>query len=84
MRRETVTLRLPPELLAKLRRWKSPRQSLNAFIVEAVDREVRRRRGLHASQAILARRAVLQERQGLQPDSTPLVRALREGEGRRG
>ncbi len=52
-------------------------------VVEAVEREVRRRRAMAAHKSIVARRAEIKAKTGVQPDATALIRALREGEGRR-
>ena len=55
-RRDALTVRAPVELLAKARAAKSERESLNDVIVQALDREVRRREGLRAVQDIIALR----------------------------
>lgn len=81
--RGVLTVRFPPELLADARQLKAERESLNDFVLEAVDREVRRRRGLRAYETILGVRDVVKARTGLQPDSARLIRALRRGEDRR-
>lgn len=81
--REALTIRLPAELANRARVLKDKRESLNEFVVEAVDREVRRRQGVHAFAEILRARTVIQTRRGLLPDSTPLIRDLRSGDARR-
>jgi hypothetical protein len=81
--REPLTIRLPVALLERARAVKAQRESLNDLVVEAVEREVRRRRGLQAYEAILSMRKQIVDCTGLQPDSSALIRSLREGEGRR-
>jgi hypothetical protein len=81
--REALTVRFPPEVLAKAREIKSDRESLNDFVVEAVDREVRRRQGFEAFAEILRIREEIETETGVQPDSRPMIRELREGIGRR-
>ncbi len=51
--------------------------------VEAVEQEVRRRRGWAAHQRIIARSEAIKVKTGTQPTSTDLIHDLREGEGRR-
>ena len=82
--RESLTIRFPAEIIAKAREAKAERESLNEFIVEAVEREVRRRQGLEAYAAIRCIREQVKVGRGLHPDSLPLIRALREGAERRG
>ncbi len=79
--RDAVTIRFPINLLSKARQIKSGRESLNEFVVEAVDREVRRRTGLQAFEEIVRLREQIKDQMGLQPDSGPLIRAMREGKG---
>jgi hypothetical protein len=82
--REALTVRFPAELLSTARRLKSQRESLNDLVVEAVEREVRRRQGLQAYNAILRVREAVKGEAGFQPDSAPLIRSLRGGNERRG
>jgi hypothetical protein len=82
--REALTIRFPPKLLARAREVKSDGESLNELVVSAVEREVERRRGLRAYEEIRRVRAEIEARTGLQPDSTPLIRSLREGNAGRG
>ncbi|AFZ59806.1 hypothetical protein H6G54_05670 [Anabaena cylindrica FACHB-243] len=82
MEREALTIRFPSELLAKARKLKEGRESFNDLIVEAVEREVRRRRGWAAHQRIIARSETIEARTGIQPTSIDMIRSLREGEGR--
>jgi len=80
--RAAVTIRFPGEILARARRAKGE-ESLNTFVVAAVDRESRRRRTLATLDEIDALRESIAARTGIQPDSTPLIRAWREGRLRR-
>lgn len=84
VQRGIMTVRLPAELLSKAKEVKAARESMNDLIVEAVEREVRRRQGLQAHEIILAQRARVGARTGPQPDVVGLIRALREGEETRG
>lgn len=81
--REALTIRFPAELLSKARQVKAERESFNDLVVEAVEREVRRRQGLQAYDEILRVREAVKTSTGLQADSTPLIRSLREGTARR-
>lgn len=80
--REAMTIRFPHGLLPQARGVKSEQESLNDFVVEAVEHEVRRRQGLAAHEEIQRLRDEIRARTGLHPDSAPLIRALREGAGR--
>ncbi len=53
------------------------------MLVEAITREVRRRKALAAHQRIVARSAEVEANTGIQSSSVDLIRQLREGEGRR-
>jgi len=83
-RRGAVTIRFPAGLVDEVNDCKSERESLNSFVVEAVGREVRRRRGLAAHASIVRIREQVRARTGAHPDPVPLIRELRDGEGRRG
>ena len=61
---------------------KATQESLNDFIVAAVEREVRYRQGLAAHADIVRVRERVRARTGPHPDPVPLIRALREGEER--
>lgn len=80
MEREALTIRFPSELLSKARKFKEDNESLNDLVVEALEREVQRRKGWAAHQRIIARSATVKTRTGTQPASTELIRSLREGE----
>jgi hypothetical protein len=82
--REAITIRLPPELLADAKKVKCSHESLNDLMVDAVEREVRRRQGMAALAAIDELRKKIKARTGVQPSSVPLIRALREGDESRG
>lgn len=82
--REAVTIRFPKTVLAHARAAKGTERSLNEFVVTAVEREARRSRALSALDAIDELRERIAARTGVQPDSTPLIRQLRRGQGRRG
>ncbi len=80
--REALTVRVPMSLLADAREVKAERESFNDFVVDALEREVRRRQGMVAYHAILKLREQIYARTGAQPDSGPLIRSLRDGTGR--
>jgi hypothetical protein len=82
MEREAVTIRFPADLLAKARKLKEGSESLNDLVIEALEREVRRRRGWAAHQRIIARSETVKAKTGIQPSSGDMIRSLREGEGR--
>ena len=80
--REAVTIRFPPELLADAKTVKLDSESFNDFVLSTVEREVRRRQGLQTLEEIRKTNEEIYQRVGLLPDSTPLIRALRDGEAR--
>jgi hypothetical protein len=65
MEREAVTIRFPSDLLAKARSLKEGNESLNDLVVEAVEQEVRRRRGWAAHQRIIARSEAVKAKTGM-------------------
>ena len=77
--RDAMTVRFPRALLTEARQLKGEHESLNELVVSAVDREMRRRRGLRAYEQILEIQEDVRRTSGVHPDSTPLIRALREG-----
>lgn len=83
MEREALTVRFPSDLLAKARKLKDDGESFNDLIVEALETEVKRRRGWAAHQRIIARSETIKAKTGIQPSSTDMIRSLREAEGRR-
>ena len=82
-RRQAVTVRFPESLLAEARAVTIRSESLNDLVVAAVSREVRRRRAKAALSRLQQVRDEVYARTGPQPDPVPLIRALREGDGRR-
>jgi hypothetical protein len=52
------------------------------MMVEAIAREVRRRKVLAAHERIVARSAEVEAQTGIQSSSVELIRQLREGEGK--
>ena len=83
MEREAVTVRIPADLLQQAKQFREGSESFNELIVEAIAREVRRRRSLAAHQRIVPRSAEVEAKTGIQPSSVDLIRQLRAGEGRR-
>lgn len=83
MEREAVTIRIPADLLEQARQLQEGSESFNEMVVEAIAREVRRRRSLRAHQRIVARSAEVEATTGIQSSSADLIRQLRSGEGRR-
>jgi len=81
--RGATTIRLPVDRVDRAERVKVVDESFNDLVVDAIEREVRRRQGLHAFAAIQETRDQVETRTGPQPDSVPLIRALRD-EGRLG
>jgi hypothetical protein len=82
MEQEAVTIRIPADLL-KLARQFGEGNDFNEMVVEALAREVRRRRSLSAHQRIVARSAEVEAITGIQVSSAELIRQLRASEGRR-
>lgn len=74
-----ITVRFPEQLLRNAKNLKTKEESLNDLVVMALEREVRRRRGWAAHQRIVARREIVRAKTGTQPDSTEVIRNLREG-----
>ncbi|MBD2292582.1 hypothetical protein H6G06_03555 [Anabaena sphaerica FACHB-251] len=83
MEREAVTIRIPAVLLQQAKQLRESSESFNEMVVEAIAREVRRRRALAAHQRIVARSAEVEATTGIQSTSVDLIRQLRAGEGRR-
>jgi hypothetical protein len=80
--RNAITVRFPSVLLSRARASTTDRESLNDLVIEAVEREIRRRQGLLAYAAIRRLREDIKTRAGSQPDSSPLIRELRDGVAR--
>ena len=83
MEREAVTIRIPADLLEQAKQFREGGESFNEMVVEAIAREVRRRRSLAAHQRIVARSAEVEAKTGIQSSSVDLIRQLRADEGRR-
>lgn len=83
MSKEAVTIRFPSDLLSQAKQLKEGGESFNELVIEALEREVKRRKGIATHHRILARRQEIKVKTGLQPNSTALIRRLREGEDRR-
>lgn len=79
MEREAVTIRFPMTLLKQAKQLKDGGESFNELVIEAVEREVKRRKAVTAHQSILARRAQIKARTGVHPNANALIRSLREG-----
>jgi hypothetical protein len=76
--RGAMTIRIPVELLQRAHHVKRNAESFNDLVVDAVEREVRRRQGMQAIATIQEIRDRVATNMGVQPDSLPLIRALRE------
>jgi hypothetical protein len=76
---DIVKIDLPQDLLANARAACAEGESLHDFILAAVERETERRQGLAAYEEILRVRAQILAETGRQPDSGPMIRALRDG-----
>jgi hypothetical protein len=83
MEREAVTIRIPVDLLEQAKQFREGSESFNEMVVEAIAREVRRRRSLVAHKRIVARSAEVETKTGIQSSSVSLIRQLRAGEERR-
>lgn len=82
MEREAVTIRFPVTLLKQAKQLKDGGESFNELVVEAVEREVKRRRAIATHQSIVKRRAQIKARTGVHPNANALIRSLREGDMR--
>ncbi|MGI2907505.1 YlcI/YnfO family protein [Tolypothrix sp. VBCCA 56010] len=69
--------------MALAKKLKQGSKSLNDLVVEALEKEVRRRRGWAAHQRIIARSETVKAKTGIQRTSGDLIRSFREGEKRR-
>lgn len=81
--REPTTIRFPTEVLTQAREVRTEGESMNELVVHAVEKEVRRRAALGLHEEIVRAAARIKARTGVQPDSAPIIRGLREGKGRR-
>lgn len=82
--REAVTIRFPTAVISSARNAKGAHESLNDLVIEAVEREIRRRATVQAMTAIAKVRDAVKAQTGIHPDSGPLIRALRDGDRRIG
>lgn len=80
MEREAVTIRFPIPLLNKAKDLKDGSESFNQLVVEAVEREVKRRQAIATHHSIVARRAKIKARTGVHPNVNALIHSLREGD----
>jgi predicted CopG family antitoxin len=80
MEKESVTIRFPSELMRQAKRLKSGKESFNELVVEAVEREVRRRKALETHETIQRLLEQDKRRTGVHRDPLPSLRQLREGE----
>lgn len=80
--RNAMTVRLPDDVVTRMKALKDADESLNDLVIHALESELRRRQ----SAAALARIKELKEETrrtvGLLPGSVDFIRGLREGEGR--
>ncbi|HBB32248.1 MAG TPA: hypothetical protein DDZ80_21820 [Cyanobacteria bacterium UBA8803] len=83
MEREALTIRIPADLLEQARQFREGSESFNEMVVQALAREVRRRRALAAHQRIVALSAEVEAKTGIQSSSVGLIHQLRAGEERR-
>ncbi|MCC5634860.1 hypothetical protein LC593_03155 [Nostoc sp. CHAB 5844] len=83
MEREALTIRFPAKLLQKIRALKREDESLNDVVVQALEKEMKWRSAWAAHEQIQIIRERVKQRTGVHPDAVPLIRQLREGEGRR-
>lgn len=81
MEREALTIRFPAQLLQKIRTLKRDDESLNELVVQALEKEIKWRSAWAAHGQIQTIREQVKRRTGVHPDSVPLIRQLREGEG---
>jgi predicted CopG family antitoxin len=78
MKIQSVTIRFPADLVQKAKQMKEDNKSFNELVVEALDKEVKRRKMMDAHQTILRVRSQVKQRTGVHPDPATLIRQLRE------
>jgi hypothetical protein len=78
METQSVTIHFPTDLVQKAKQIKKDDQFFNDLVVEALDKEIKRRKKMDAHQTILRVRNQVKQRTGLHPDPTSLIRQLRE------
>jgi len=81
-KREAITIRFPARVIEAVRLAKHEEESLNDFVVRVLEKEARWVRARKAHADIVKLREEIRERTGVHPDSTQLIRDLREGRGR--
>jgi len=81
--RIAVTVRIPTKLVEQLRRLGNGPGSFNDLVVKALERELRVRYAREVGKRIDEFRERIYREHGLLSDSTPVIRDLREGIGRR-
>ena len=81
--RVAVTVRFPRELMERARALENGGGSFNDLVVKALEREVRMRHAREVGKRIDELRERTRREFGLLSDSTPVIRQLREGIGRR-
>jgi hypothetical protein len=80
-----TTLRMPDELREQLADWAQEEgRSFNELAIEILRREVKRREALRTLDRARSLRERLRTRYGVLPDSTPLIREMREERSVRG
>ncbi len=82
MELQSVTIRFPADLVKRAKQIKEGNKSFNEFVVEALEKEVKRRQTIEAHETILRLREKVKKRTGFHPNPVPLIRQLREGEER--
>ena len=81
--RIAVTVRIPRELMEQVKALKNGPGSFNDLVVKALEREIRVRHAREVGKRIDEFRERVYREHGLLSDSTPIIRELREGIGRR-
>ena len=84
MERQSITVKLPAELIEQAKHLQANRESFNELVIEAITREVRRRKALAAHERIVIRSTEVEQQTGIQASSLDLIHGLRKGEGWRG
>jgi hypothetical protein len=82
MERKALAVRFPSPLLKQAKQLKDDGESFNELVVEAVEREVKRRQAITTHQRILKRRAAINARTGVHPNANDIIRSFREGDMR--
>ncbi len=82
-KREAITIRFPARVIEAVRQAKDEDESLNDFVVRVLEKEARwvKARKAHEDIVQLGNR-IMARHGGPLPDSTQMIRDLREGRGR--